>query len=260
MKQNCFLFLLPLMILTQGCPKDEIKFIDKEFIIKGSTNKITIKVPTECEKFNTGVKVNVDAMVEYAGQEAQLAANFEKVLLISEFSDRLRAIIAAQCNIVQTSLVIDPNNSDLSFYNDIVKNYTEYQKVRDLLTSNPSTSQKNEITKTILSVYEVIFKNKKDELLDYITNLEILLDVLPGTQVMIYRNNELIGTILGGAESPTKYVIDKKYLLPAPDEIINLKFVASAVGYRPIEKSFSLAELQKQKSDKGFISIDLQSN
>ena len=164
MKKHLLFYLVPLIFLIQGCPNSKPDFIDKEFIKKGTSEKITIKIPRKCETFNTGLKVNVDAMVEYAGQEAQLAASFEKVSLISEFSDRLKAITAAQCRILHTAIIIDTNSSDFSLYNDIVNKYTEYQKVRDLISSNPSEEQKNEITKTILAVYETIYNNKKDEL------------------------------------------------------------------------------------------------
>ena len=198
-------------------------------------------------------------MVKYAGQEAKLVGKtFREVSLISEFSDRIKAITAAQCRILQTSIIIDPNTSDYSFFNDIIKNYTEYQKVRDLIASNPSEAQKDEITKTILSVYETIFKTKKEELMDYIKNLEVMLDVLPGTQVKIYKNSELIGAVSGGANPPTKYVIDKKYLLPVPNENINLRFEASAIGFMTITKIFSLSELQKQRTDAVIISIELK--
>ncbi|WP_340075625.1 hypothetical protein [Leptobacterium sp. I13] len=253
-----YLLLLPLILLIQACPK-KVAFTKKEFIIKNSdpVQKITLDVPESCENFNTGVKVNIDAMVKYAGQEASLQANFEKISLISEFSDRLRAITAAQCRIVQTSTVIDPSTSDQTFYNDIVKNYTEYQKVRDLIASSPTEGQKDEITKTILSVYETMYANKKDELINYIENLEVEIEVEMGAQVAIYVNDERIGGLSGGLESPLKYVIDKKYLLPKPDETINIRFVASVTGYKDVQKEFTLAKLQLEKQDKGKATIVL---
>ena len=257
MKKQLFFFLVPLVFLVQGCPKGKSDFIDKEFLKKGTTEKLTIKIPRKCETFNTGLKVNVDAMVEYAGHDAQLAASFEKVSLISEFSERLKAITAAQCRVLHTSIIIDTNSSDFTLYNDIINKYTEYQKIRDLITSNPSEAQKDEITKTILAVYETLYKNKKDELMDYIKNLDILLDLLPGTQVMIYKNNEFIGAVIGGPEVPTKYIIDKKYLLPVPNETITLRFVASAVGFRTKEITYTLSDLQKIASAKKTIAIEL---
>lgn len=255
-----FILFVSLMVIIQGCPDKKPDFIDKEFIKKGTSEKINVKIPRKCESFNTGLKVNVDAMVKYAGQNAQLTANFEKVSLISEFSERLRAITAAQCRILQTSIIIDVNTSDFSFYNDIINNYTEYQKVRDLIAASPTEAQKDEITKTILSVYESIYKNKKEELMDYIKNLEVMLDVLAGAQVLIYKNNELIGGVTGGPVSPTKFIIDKKYLLPVPNETITLRFVASTVGFMTKEKTFTLFELQKQALDKKAISFEFENN
>lgn len=256
MKKLLFLLIVPLL---QACPP-KVEFVKKEFIVQGSSpiQKVSIDVPVSCEKFNTGVEVNVEAMVEYAGQEAALQASYEKILLISEFSERLKAITAAQCRIVQTATVIDPNTSDQTFYNDIVRNYTEYQKVRDLILANPSESQKDQIVETILSVYGTIYNNKKDELIDYVENLEIQIDVETGAQVSIYKNDVLIGTVIGGAEPPVTYVIDRQYLLPEPNEVISFRFVASAIGFQEIIKSFSLAELQSKKENKGQVDIDLK--
>lgn len=254
-----YILILLIFPMLQACPP-KVEFIKKEFIIKDSNpiEKVSVDVPVSCEKFNTGVKVNVEAMVKYAGQEAELKASFDKIMLISEFSERLKAITAAQCRIKQTASVIDPSISDHTFYDEIVRNYVEYQKVRDLILANPSESQKTSINKTILSVYEIIYNTKKDELINYIEDLEVRLDVEIGTQVMIYKNSTLIGGVVGGVDSPTTFIIDKKYLLPEPNEVIKLRFVASLIGFQPIEKTLSLAELQSEKTQKGKIEIKLK--
>ncbi len=87
-----------------------------------------------------------------------------------------------------------------------------------------------------------------------------MLDVLAGAQVLIYKNNELIGGVTGGPVPPTKYTIDKKYLLPVPNETITIRFVASAVGFMTKEKIFSLSELQKQTLAKKAISFEFKNN
>lgn len=247
--RKLFIFLIPIALMLQGCP---VKFKKKEFIIRGSNpvEKISLDVPESCEKFSNGVEINIEAMVKYAGQEAELKANYDKVLLIEEFSDRLKAITSAQCKIVQTSTIIDTEVSDQTFFNEIVKDYVEYQKVRDLITSSPTQSQKDEITNTILSVYETIYDNKKDELTNYVDNLKIQLDVETGANVFVYVNDDEIAAFQAGFDTPISYTIDKKYLLPKPNEQIKVRFKVSAVGYQELVKEFTLGELRdKEQKD-----------
>ncbi len=250
---------MPLALLLQGCP---VKFTKKEFIIKGSNpvQKITLDVPESCEKFSNGVEVNIEAMVKYAGQEAELKANYDKVLLIEEFSDRLKAITSAQCKIVQTSTIIDTDVSDQTFYNEIVKDYVEYQKVKDLITSSPTETQKDEITKTILSVYETIYDNKKSELENFVDNLKIQLDVDTGANVFIFVNDNQIDAFQAGLDTPISYTIDKKHLLPKPNEQIKIRFKVSAIGFQDLGGEFSLAELREKEKQENVVKLDYSSN
>ena len=44
MKKHLLFYLVPLIFLIQGCPNSKPDFIDKEFIKKGTSEKITIKI------------------------------------------------------------------------------------------------------------------------------------------------------------------------------------------------------------------------
>ncbi|OIQ19296.1 MAG: hypothetical protein BM557_06215 [Flavobacterium sp. MedPE-SWcel] len=255
MKTTRFLFFLtPIALILQGCP---VKFEKKEFIIRGSNpvEKISLDVPKSCEKFNNGITVNIEAMVKYAGEEAEFKANYDKVLLIEEFSDRLKAITSAQCKIVQTSTVIDTEISDHTFYNEIVKNYVEYQKVRDLILSSPNESQKDKVIESVLSVYEIIYDNKKDELAEYVENLKIQLDVDTGANILIFVNDNQIDAFQVGIDTPISYTIDKKHLLPKPNEQIKIRFKVFAIGFQELNYEFTLAELREKEKQEGEIKI-----
>lgn len=257
MKTNILLIALSSFILF-GCPSKPIEFCKKEFVIKGSNpvEKIETQVPCSCDKWENGVKANIDAAVKYAGQEASLKGSFEKINLISQFSDRLKAITTAQCKINQTSITFDPNISDQVFYNEIVKNYTEYQKIADLQTAGLTADQKGRIVDALLNVYKSVYELKKDELLSIASDLKCTFKVTTtvNSSVEIYKNNSLLQTISLG--SSANYTIGKANLVPAPNENFVFKFRLLTNGTQASEKIYTLSELQSMAKN-NLVTIEL---
>jgi hypothetical protein len=257
MKTNIFLIALCSLVLF-GCPSKPIEFCKKEFVIKGSNpvEKIETQVPCSCDKWENGVKANIDAAVKYAGQEASLKGSFEKINLISQFSDRLKAITTAQCKINQTSITFDPNVSDQVFFNEIVKNYTEYQKIADLQTAGLTADQKGRIVDALLNVYQSVYELKKDELISIATDLKCTFKVSPtaNSNVEIYRNNSLLQTV--SLVNTLTYTIGKSNLVPAPNESIVFKFRLMTNGTQTSDKTYTLSELQTMAKN-NLVTIEL---
>lgn len=246
--------ILPLALISLvlwGCPSKPIEFCEKEFVIRGTNpvEKLKTQVPCSCDKWENGVKANIDAAVKYAGQEASLRGSFEKINLISQFSDRLKAITTAQCKINQTSVTFDPNVSDQVFFNEIVKNYTEYQKIADLQTAGLSADQKTKIVNSLLAVYKSVYDIKKDELISVAKDLKCKFSVTStaNSAIEIYRNGTLLQTVQ--LSNSTTYSIDKLNLVPAPNENIAFQFKLLNNGTLQSEKTMTLSELQSSSVD-----------
>src|SRR3990172_3783521 len=221
--------------------------VDKEFVVKGSNpvQKVSVRVFKKCEDFETGVEVRLNAMVKYGQQSAELRAEFNKVLLISQYAERLKAVCAAQCQLMHNTVILDISTSDYTFYSDIVKDYTEYQKVKDLLDGNPSEEERKSIAEAILGVYKKIYNNKLKELPDFIRDLEITLATKPGAVVTVEINGVVVDQIAANDNGDVHYTLKKEYLIEKPGENTKVKFRVTAAGYEvKVSEAFLLSELQ----------------
>lgn len=155
MKKTCISLFFGMALI--GC---KTAMVQKQYLVKGTTNEyVTGTIPKSCQNFSDGVTASFDAMVKYSGKElASASGSYQMALKISEFSGRVRTIVASQCEINKNSIVLDPNISDQAVYMELVKNYTEYQKIKDLIDSNPSEAQKTTIVNAIVTTYNTYYK------------------------------------------------------------------------------------------------------
>ena len=232
------------IVLFTQC-KDKIKFVSKEVIIARSNpvTKMTIQVPESCDKFSQGVKISLDALVKYSGQEISLKGNYDKANVISEFSERIKTITTAQCKICQRSNIIDPNVSDQVFYNDLVKNYVEYQKIRDFSSATLNDSEKTIIANALADVYRSIYTTKLDELPAYIKDMSLSMQGNPGGTFKVFVNDSLVCATVADNSGNAICIINKKYLIPPPDKQTEIHIRYSAIGFNEQQQGFTLGEL-----------------
>ncbi len=236
-----------------GCPDKKNDFTDKVVLIEGTNppEKISIQVPNDCQKFGDGVKVSIDALVKYSEKElGSLKGNFEKAKIISEYAQRIQTICIAQCNLVRTSTVISTKKSDYDLYSKIVSDYTEYQKIRDLITSNPTESQKNKITDSILEVYEDLYDSKKDELIENAEAVTFTINASVGQNITLYIGDEMIAGTVPDANGIATLTIPQKFMVPKPKEVVKVRIKITSIGFAETNKTFSLGEIVKSSVDK----------
>lgn len=242
-----------LIFLFCQCEK-KVKFINKDVIIKGTTNKITIQVPEKCGDFSEGVKMSLDAIVKYAGQDASLKATYDKVNIISEFSQRIKTITIAQCKIIQNSVVFDPNESDQVFYNQLVNDYIQYQKLRDFTQlENLNEEQRKLIATAITEVYTNIYTNKKDEVIAILKDLKLTIKAIPTSNVTVKINGENVCMTAVDIDGIAVCFIPKKYLVPKPNEEYKIDIILASVGYADNIKTYSLGSLVLLEKKSGII-------
>lgn len=148
------------LLLFAGLTGCRTAMVQKQYLVKGTTDKyVTGTIPKSCQKFSDGVTASFDAMVKYAGKElASASGDYQMALKISEFSGRVRTIVASLCEINRNAISYDTDISDQAVYMELVKNYMEYQKIKDLIDSNPSDAQKTTIVNAIANTYNSYYK------------------------------------------------------------------------------------------------------
>jgi hypothetical protein len=152
----------PSMSSSQAPKKEKTPLIKKNFIVKGTTTKIEVEIPEDCESFNDGIKLSVDAIAKYSGKEiGSFKGTYEKIKVLTDYSERIKTICVAQCNYLRNSVVLDVNESDYTFFSKLLQNYTEYQKIKDLVDTDLSEQQKDEVVNSISSVYKSLYLTKK---------------------------------------------------------------------------------------------------
>lgn len=239
-KVNRYLIVL-LLVFTYGC-EDNVKFEDKELIIKGTTNKIIVQVPKKCQQFSSTILESVEFLKKSAKSDQSLKKIYDKAELISEFSENIKAITIAQCEINRKSNVYDPNISDQAFYSELVKSYVEFQMWKDLKTANNSVLLDSAINR----VYNNIYEHKNEELSNLVNDMAFSFKTAAGSTVVIYVNGQMACATVADATGEVTCVVPKKYLLPRPKEISFVKIVATAIGFEPKQLNYSMGEAMLQ--------------
>jgi hypothetical protein len=233
---------------------DNIKFTNKKFTIKGTSNEITIQVPAKCEQFSSSVKESLDFLKVSAKKDQALKNIYDKADLISEFSERIQAITIAQCKINQQSNVYDPDFSDQVFYSELVKSYVEFQKWKDLKTGTTATTEI--LDSAINRIYSNMYNHKNEELSNLVNDMAFSFNSAAGSTVVIYVNGRMACATAANSKGEVMCVVPKKYLLPIPNEITYIKIVATAIGFTSKELNYSLGEAILKATNGRRINID----
>ena len=226
----------------QKPPKAAKGFIYKLVLDKRDGQNKWITVPKKCKKFNSGVSASLNAMVSYSDQlKSSLEFDYNKALVISQYSERMKTIAATQCEYLRGVAVINSNNSDYDFYNALAANYLEYQKVKDLIDNNPNADEKVQITNAILSVYESFMGAKKDPKTKNKIKFEV--KVQPGNTVSLYINDKIIASSVADANGFVFFEINPANLPEGENSISDVIISVNYTGYVPSEISLLLKDL-----------------
>jgi len=218
----------------------------KRTVYDANTGKsIVIEVPENCDDYSDGLIASINAIVKYGQQEASFKADLNKINIIEQYSSRIKTITTAQCKINQNAVTIDTRISDQVFFMDLIKNYTEYQKIKDILDSDTSSIQKDKIANALLEVYNSIYINKKDDLLAKLSDMMIRITALEGSIVEVYINNQCIAASTSGIDGDAIVIINKKYLLEKPNERTSVLIKINKAGYMTTTMEYTISELYK---------------
>lgn len=259
MKKIILPILLTSLLAVSNC-SDKVTYVKKTVIKVPSGETVIIDVPESCGDFENGIETNIKAMVKYAGQEVELQAEYNKILLISEFSDRLKAITIAQCKIIQNSTKISTTTSDEMLYHQLVRDMFEYQKARDLMLTSPSQENKDLLNKTILHIYESIYTTKSDELKDKAEDYSMEFEVAPGAIISAEVDGKVIGTTVCDANSKASITIPGMYRVTRPGEFSRVKIKVSYIGFADKVEEFNLSMLMLKNKNKTIVKMNLDNN
>lgn len=249
------------IFLSASVYGQKIKFTEKDYIIKNSdpVQTVTLRIPNSCDEWSGNVKPNINDFIAFSSREESLQKFYEKLKLVTVYSDRLKDITTAQCHINQNSNVIDPNFSDQVFFSDIVKNYFEFQSISNLYLHDLSNDKKDSLKNSVIEIYRAVYKFKKQDLLTLMNDLILNVNAKePGINVTLKRNENPIKYTVTDSNGKARFVIEKELTVPEPDELIEFTVDIAFIGYASKSFKFGLGELTAKSTDEITLNIDLE--
>ncbi|WP_138993972.1 hypothetical protein [Larkinella sp. C7] len=240
-------FIFPLTIAIP--PRNG--FEQRTVYVKGTMQEIIISVPKRCDRFSEEVSEIFTSIQKLSHKNIEVATqNYEKLKILNENADRLKAICVAQCHFIRTSIVIDPNESDYSFYSNLLKNYIDYQKFKDFL--NGEFVDQEKITNNMLAMYRNVYETKKPELECLVKDFIFAINSPINGQVELYINGEFVASAPSNRNGKAILTIPKESMITHPDSTSKVDIVIIMSNNRKKYKSI-LGTIVKEADEKGVV-------